>query len=82
MQLNECDGSSSESIKKINVIDEVAEIDAGNEFEYSRDFISEYVPQRRMFSFLIKKLSLKEFESDYFAPTLPINNNNIFKTKT
>lgn len=51
-------------------------------FELYKEFPSEFIPQRRLFSFLFKKPTLKEFDDNYKQPIMPIDNNNIFKTKT
>ncbi|XBW37008.1 hypothetical protein QEN19_002588 [Hanseniaspora menglaensis] len=51
-------------------------------FEYYRNFPSDVIPQRRAFSFLFGNPHVKEFDDDYKRPIMPIDNDNVFKTRT
>ncbi|KAL6928860.1 hypothetical protein ACO0SA_002190 [Hanseniaspora valbyensis] len=69
----------------VDLKDSICESDRtfnNDSFKLYKEFPSEFIPQKRLFSFLFKKPTLKEFDDDYTQPTMPIDNNNIFKTKT
>ncbi|KAL6933877.1 hypothetical protein ACO0R3_001659 [Hanseniaspora guilliermondii] len=70
-----------DEIKESTSVNQHSQISEAN-FEFFKDFPSEVVPQKRTFSFMLKKPSYKQFDDSYEKPTLPIDNDNIFATGT
>ncbi|CAI8500572.1 unnamed protein product [Hanseniaspora opuntiae] len=73
--------SYMDEIKESTSVNHHSQINDAN-FEFFKDFPSEAVPQKRAFSLFVKKPSYKQFDDNYEKPTLPIDNDNIFATRT
>ncbi|GMM40039.1 hypothetical protein DAHU10_009400 [Hanseniaspora uvarum] len=82
-KINSLDSNVSflDEIKETTSIKANSKLSEGN-FEFFKDFPSESIPQKRFFSFLFKKPSNKEFDATFEKPTLPIDNDNVFATRT
>lgn len=76
-----CESTCSDS-KSWSSLNESTLANENENFDFDSGFPSEYLPQRRLFSFMFRKPDLKEFDADYKKPTMPVDNDNIFKTKT